>query len=357
MLNALRNILYQSKKKTPNLALQTKGVTKAVTRNNSLLFLSTCNPNKIAEILLKDPILHRALKKAFVVREGSKSASLINNNDCIEIVQSFLEQERSHHIPRSFRLNVFPPSRLTQLLSTIEKIQNHSIVLDPKNYTHTVSIVQVYTYKGRAKEESTGTDALVMWGTAPALNTGESFQSNDDAVSRAYFKLKEAFTLCNVDTGQFHGCVALDCGSAPGGWTKYLASDLGCGLVYSVDPGKLLIDMSNVRHIQMKIQDAILLLRQENHPKIKIWVSDMCLHEMESQVDFLLLAKKEGILEESVFFVLTLKCNTGFSKDYFDNQARKVLQSLKARAKTRNTAIYHLFSNRSGERTILGFLE
>ena len=80
----------------------------------------------------------------------------------------------------------------------------------------------------------------------------------------------------------------------------------------------------------------------------------MCLHDIEAQVDFLLLAKEEGIL--NAFFVLTLKCNTGFSKDYFDKQAEKVLESMNSRVKTNGTVMYHLFSNRSGERTIMGFL-
>ena len=41
-----------------------------------------------------------------------------------------------------------------------------------------------------------------------------------------------------------------------------------------MDPGELLIDIDNVRHMKMKIKDAMPLLKQKQS-KIKIWVSDM----------------------------------------------------------------------------------
>jgi hypothetical protein len=105
----------------------------------------------------------------------------------------------------------------------------------------------------------------------------------------------------------------------------------------------------------MKIQDAIPILKQ-NKLKFDIFVSDMCLHEMEQQLDFLLLAKDEGILDENAFFVLTLKCNSGFSKENFDGQVQKVVEKLVSRVKTDKISTYHLFSNRNGERTIMGFI-
>lgn len=107
--------------------------------------------------------------------------------------------------------------------------------------------------------------------------------------------------------------------------------------------------------MKMKIQDAIPILK-EKKTKINVFVSDMCLHEMEEQLNFLLLAKDDDILEDNAFFVLTLKCNSGFSKANFDGQVEKVLETLASRAKTRKISTYHLFSNRNGERTIMGFI-
>ena len=122
----------------------------------------------------------------------------------------------------------------------------------------------------------------------------------------------------------------------------------------------------------MKIQDAIpILLKKEkkiNHDDIdegkkngmiKVWVSDMCLHLMESQVDLLLLAKREGLLSSKTFFVLTLKCVVGRSKESFDTQVEKVVEKLYNSndvTSIERMGTYHLFSNRSGERTIMGYL-
>ena len=108
--------------------------------------------------------------------------------------------------------------------------------------------------------------------------------------------------------------------------------------------------------MKLKIQDALPILKEKN-TKIKVFVSDMCLHEMADQLEFLLLAKDVGILEENAFFTLTLKCNSGFSKASFDRQVEKVLETLASKAETRMVSTYHLFSNRSGERTVLGVAE
>jgi len=112
--------------------------------------------------------------------------------------------------------------------------------------------------------------------------------------------------------------------------------------------------------MKMKIQDAIPLLKSQinnyDRKKINVFVSDACLHSMSAQADFLLEAKEQGILSEDVFFVLTLKCTVGHGKAAFDAQVDKVVSSLKGRANVRDLSIYHLFTNRSGERTIVGKL-
>ena len=90
--------------------------------------------------------------------------------------------------------------------------------------------------------------------------------------------------------------------------------------------------------------------------KIKVFVSDACLHSMKGQIDFLLEAQEEGILASEVFFVLTLKCTVGYGKNNFDKQAKNVVADLQKRAITKDVSTFHLFSNRSGERTIIGRL-
>ena len=106
----------------------------------------------------------------------------------------------------------------------------------------------------------------------------------------------------------------------------------------------------------MKIQDAIPLLLKDN-TQVKIWVSDMCVHNMESQVDLLLMAKDSGLLSSNCFVVLTLKCIVGHSKSAYDSQVKKVVDKLCDKASMESVEIFHLFSNRSGERTVMGYLK
>mmetsp|Transcript_39305 Transcript_39305/g.82194 ORF Transcript_39305/g.82194 Transcript_39305/m.82194 type:complete len:110 (-) Transcript_39305:151-480(-) len=93
--------------------------------------------------------------------------------------------------------------------------------------------------------------------------------------------------------------------------------------------------------------------------QVKLWVSDMCLHDMGEQVDLLLLAKKEGLLAPNAFFVLMLKCVLGHSKLAYDAQVEEVVDKNGLRAPENGVEgleIFHLFSNRSGERTVIGYI-
>ena len=102
--------------------------------------------------------------------------------------------------------------------------------------------------------------------------------------------------------------------------------------------------------------DKVPCTKCKDEDKIKVFVSDACLHSMSAQADFLLEAKEQGILADEVFFVLTLKCTIGHGKANFDAQVDQVVCNLKDAAATSDVSIVHLFSNRIGERTIIGKL-
>ena len=374
---------YAIKLRDPHVKFHLEGSEGSARNNMSLMFLSVCNPNptELAMRLGEDQTIARALKKAYVVDNGCIEAQLSSDSGCEVVVGALLERVNDYYDniggskDRSFKMHVFPPSNQGRLLSALDRIENSIIDtkpsstksrmrMDPKEFTDVVSIVEVLKYKGRNSEEKD--EAYVMTGFAQSFTSDYHINReimSDGAVCRAYFKLKEAVDRYQNDHADmnfkmFENTVALDCGSAPGGWTKYLAQDMKCKLVHSVDPGNLdadVMELDNVNHLRMKIQDAIPLLKKEQS-KINVFVSDACLHEMEGQVEFLLLAKESGILNENAFFVLTLKCTTGYSKAYFDSQAMKVVKSLNARAQTSGVSTYHLFSNRNGERTLMGFL-
>ena len=91
----------------------------------------------MARRLSQDPILSRALKKAYVVAKGAMEANLRDAADCEKVVKDLL-QRTLRDKGASFRLHAFPPSRQSQILSTIETIEEsseQSVILDPRHFT------------------------------------------------------------------------------------------------------------------------------------------------------------------------------------------------------------------------------
>ncbi|CAM9369314.1 unnamed protein product [Choristocarpus tenellus] len=76
---------------------------------------------------------------------------------------------------------------------------------------------------------------------------------NRSAVSRAFYKLKEVTIRANLS--YISQWIAVDIGSAPGGWTSFLAAR--CRQVLSVDPAEMdptVVALPNVVHIKKKIE-------------------------------------------------------------------------------------------------------
>lgn len=97
------------------------------------------------------------------------------------------------------------------------------------------------------------------------------FSKNFEFVSRAEYKLLEALNLCKIDLSKFSK--GADLGSAPGGWTKVLASNNIN--THSIDPASLAPDikaMSNVKHFRMTTQEY---LQKYNYDNFDIIVNDM----------------------------------------------------------------------------------
>jgi len=180
-------------------------------------------------------------------------------------------------------------------------------------------------------------------------------------VSRAYHKLWETHARCGRSRGVqelLEGAVAVDCGAAPGGWTKFLI-ERGCQKVYAVDPGDMEKELTadrRVVHMRMSARNALPVIADVENVTggVGVYVSDMCLHDMGKQIDTLLEAARLGVTAPGAFFVLTLKCVVGHSKDAYDYQVEKAVRRLDGVAVGVETV--HLFANRSGERTVTGFL-
>jgi len=390
------------------------GSTNANGRNVSLLFLSCANnPIGFARILSVDPILARAINKLYIVQSGLLlEGNLATERGCDqfskvmfdEVSSSCTQKDSDESEPTAvLRVQVYPPKYQSPLLQNFESIlyennASQQFAIAPKGFTHMISIVEVYQYKGRSWEEKQYDDnsKLYMMGISPASMELDVVDTNNiiaedgsgdgDDVSRAYYKLKEALETYQASSSSsssssstagrrrntlqkdlYDNSIALDCGSAPGGWTKYLIEHFRCSKVYSIDPGSLSPSVESMKetvHMRMKVQDALPLLLGDDETvsaagRVKLWVSDMCLHDMGEQVDLLLLAKKEGLLAPNAFFVLTLKCVLGHSKLAYDAQVEEVVDKNGLRAPENGVEgleIFHLFSNRSGERTVIGYI-
>ncbi len=219
-------------------------------------------------------------------------------------------------------------------------------------------------------------------GTSTTPRDGNAVESEDDkSISRAYWKLQEAWerykykapSLLEIVSNDNEAMWALDCGAAPGGWTKFLFRPGVVDRIYAVDPGKLArevahgLDETNkskspiVQHVDTTIQKALPGLASELKAAVErknrfldIWVSDMCVKDMPGQIDYFLQARSEGVVGPGTFFVLTLKCTLGYSATAFDQQTEQQVRRLDGIS--RDIHVVHLFSNRSSERTVIGYL-
>ena len=306
--------------------------------------------------------------------------------DVVQAIWKKVSGDKKDQTKFVIRLHVFPPRQQLPLLQALEQTrQNHpreAIQFSPKNSTHTVGIIQLDSGSGPDKKGGLYVATPLQKISQPPLSFSSppskvpthdnndyhnNSKSKGKVLCRAYWKLQEAFeryNFCDSPTSQSHRTkkvVALDCGAAPGGWTQFLLRAFDCSIIYSIDPGQLDPSIfegnSIVQYWPMTIQKALPKLQQDlsaANKTVNIWVSDMCVKDMEQQVDWLLQAREMAIVTDGTFFVLTLKCIVGHSTTTFDllvDAQVKRLQGI-----SRQVERVHLFANRFSERTIMGYL-
>jgi 23S rRNA C2498 (ribose-2'-O)-methylase RlmM len=302
-------------------------------KQHELLFLM--HPMEDSSIFDNNPHVKRALNLVFVVTNQPIIESEVGQQ-ALDLISKLPNNAR-------VRVQTFPAHLQPTLTAALTSLENG--ILSPSDYTHVLSMLKV-------------NESVCFMGVVEAdkcvciANKDCSLEKKVD-IPRAYYKLQEALERFGGDVkSQLKDKVALDCGAAPGGWTQYLMEQ-GCSKVFSVDPGDLLpsvLSIHGVEHLKMKLQDAIWMLPQNS---INIFVSDMCLHEMENQVDFMVKAKP--LLTKNALFVLTLKCVQGHSDSTYNLQVGKVVSRLEGICFGVKTM--HLFVNRSRERTVIGYLQ
>jgi Predicted rRNA methylase len=379
------------------------------TKNTSFIFLSTCKEDAISgdganvsrmywyDYFMSNPILVRfAIRKLYAVDQvvripPSEQHSEQRTKRLVDAALALIGKTNEDDLGDNIILKVkaYPPKQnefqkriVSELYQRKEQIESddawqRKFAMDSIDHTHILSFLQLFNPQSYAKNmratDIQTLDEIFMIGISriprheidnfPSYATMDGDVADDEDICRAYFKLKEAMDYYRRDTQNdpisFVGKVAFDCGSSPGGWTKYLLEDENCDLVYSCDPGKLdpcVESLPGTRYLKMRGKDGIEQVRKEGNI-VHLWVSDMCLVDPKDQVHHLLMAKERGILSDDATFVLTLKFNTGHCKETFDRYAQEELSYLKESLNVANVKLYHLFSNRKGERTLIGQLQ
>ena len=342
-----------------------------------------------------DQYIHKALNKVYIVSSGNyNQESFIHGSESEvygTICQEVLNWNRFLDDVVTLKVEGFPLKTTKTLLGKLEKKiaqqegeKKSMIRLASSQHTHVLNIVRIDNPPRIENiQKNQRDDGLLslqtgyyLWGLSPKFDAmiGDGhhhgkicLDDEDGDISRAYYKLEEAFSRYAHPTklkeffSDTERIVALDCGAAPGGWTKYLQDETPCETVYNIDPGKLnpnVAEMKSVYHMPMKLEEAIPILLNEKL-QTNIWVSDMCLHNVGDQVEFLLQAKNSGLLSDNALFVITLKCVAGYSDIAYNFQAKREIERLRTSIGGNNVSdvtITHLFSNRSGERTIMGLV-
>ena len=197
----------------------------------------------------------------------------------------------------------------------------------------TVFIANATVYAGLSDAE----ENLSIWSGGM-----RHFAMRDDTISRAEFKLMEAFETYPIPLKK--GSAALDLGAAPGGWTKVLLEH-GCKVtaVDSVQLAPSLQANKNVEFFNGRVRDYIKTIRHSDK-MFDIIVDDMSMN-IESSINFILSLKNR--LRDKGYIIITLKLTN-------DNVLTKINESVKLLSTEYNILhIKQFFHNRSEITVIL----
>jgi hypothetical protein len=245
----------------------------------------------------------------------------------------------------SIRVHAFPKQ------IPIEKIARSIISIlpvkfDPRNFSHTLSIVYV---NGLWYGSVSPSSSLV--GTH--LYRGGSSESLE--ISKASQKLFEAFLRIDDLWGpQFTDLTnktAIDIGASPGGWSYCMAIEKNAKRVIAVDNGLLSHPKpSSVEHWKMKGEEAIfeLLSNPSNSNTISCYTCDMnadCGQTVELFLESIPLMAKNSIA------ILTFK-KTIKNKEKWEEKKNEAILRLTA-GNIGQVEEVHLIANTPNETTIL----
>lgn len=213
-----------------------------------------------------------------------------------------------------------------------EYFKKNNIIINPKKANRIIGLIVF--------------DDILYFGTSAIKDSlsswifGESrFKNEDGQISRAEFKLLEAFEYFNINLSNYKN--ALDLGAAPGGWTRVL---LNKGLsVVAVDPAELdkrLLKNKNLYHYKGLSQD---FFKECKNKKFDIIVNDM---KMDTKKSIQIVENAAKYLNNNGIIITTLKLNP--NREF--EEIKECINII--RQKHKIIGIHQLFHNRS-EATIV----
>ena len=275
-------------------------------REGALLYLRTSDPSAVLHTAQRDSVINRHFYAVYLVHDTTR-----------HIDRLLLPFSTASGVT-AVRLQCYPKSIAAPVLDVLRE---GGVATDPRAFSHVLFVLFAYrryhyalagadhhyTHIHQRLDANIGpaTAAAQPPPTTPFSQTaivvnGES-TSFDAVVCRAYWKLKEVFSI-EPDLRVAPGTRAIDLGASPGGWTSFLVS-AGCSLVVAVDPGELLITPSPcVIHVQRKAQDSLAELLA--HGPYQLLCCDMNAYSLLSVHSVLSLC---SLLSPRAALVLTVK--------------------------------------------------
>ncbi len=237
----------------------------------------------------------------------------LNQNDCYVLHFNLLNNDN---------LN-----KKDELKNILNYFNNKNIVINPKkaNIIINITISSNTLYFGIIDVKY----SLSSW------NFGECrFKYEKDTLSRAEFKLLEAFEYFKIDISNYKK--ALDLGAAPGGWTKILLNN---GLnVIAIDPADLdesLLKNKNLFHYKDISQH---FFKEYKNKMFDIIVNDM---KMDAKKSLRITDEASNYLNKNGIVIMTLKLNP-------NREFQEVKECVKIiEKKHKIIGIHQLFHNRA----------
>eukprot|EP00941_MAST-03F_sp_MAST-3F-sp1_P000091 g91.t1 len=260
---------------------------------------------------------------------------------------------RGSETPVKLRIQCSPKPLESHIVSYLKKHQEE-YSLEPQDFDYILFFVHAggVLYSG-VGDSSWNTQSI---GSHQAGKNAKLKNGTSQATCRAFFKLESALNRLSVSAlGSIAGCIGVDCGASPGGWTQCLVEHAKCRRVFSIDPAKLpyASRSDKVTHLQMKAEEALdLIEKQLGEEKIGIWVSDMNVNPAVV-VRILKDFKTRNVLKKNCQVVISFK--------RFDNRNENISwkdiceRNLAELAKVANEIprVFHLMSNGKDERTVI----